>query len=297
MSLKKYIKPSFLRRIYGILDLLPDEIVLKLQYRVALGRRLNIKNPERFTEKIQWYKMNYRIPLMTQCADKYRMRDYVLQKGFSEYLPTLYQVCDKFEEIEFMSLPESFAIKCNNGSGTNIFIEDKSNMDISFIKNTINSWSKVNTLSIGREWAYKDIPQKIVIEELLDSNDNEDGSLNDYKILCFNKKAKLAWVDTTRHVDHRRNFYDLEWNQLQVVSDCPTTENTISKPYGFEKMIEIAECFAADFPFVRVDFYSVNGKVYIGEITFYPWSGCVQFTPDKFDYELGKSFNLPPITN
>src|SRR5690606_16365181 len=134
---------------------------------------------------------------------------------------------------------------CNNGSGTNIFIKDKGKMDKSYVKKVINSWSKVNTLSIGREWAYKDIPQKIVIEELLSSEDTKDGSLNDYKILCFNNKPKLAWVDTTRHVDHRRNFYDLKWNQLDVISDCPVTDKPIPKPIGFEKMLEIAEDIAA----------------------------------------------------
>jgi hypothetical protein len=276
-----------------MLNRLPDKLMIRFRYWSVLRRSLNLKKPTRFTEKIQWYKLNYRDELMTQCADKYRMRDYVTEKGYQAYLPKLYQVCNTFDEIEFDQLPNSFAIKSNNGSGTNCFVKDKKTISLDEIRKIVDSWNLIDTLTFGREWAYLNIPQKIIIEELLISNENIDGSLNDYKILCFNKKPEYAWVDTTRYSNHRRNFYDLNWVMLDVVSDCPLTEKAIEKPYGFDKMLEIAECFAEDFPFVRVDFYSIDKKVYIGEITFYPWSGYVQFTPDEFDYKLGELFKMP----
>ena len=202
-----------------------------------------------------------------------------------------------FEEIDFSSLPDEFVIKANNGCGTNIFVTDKSKLDLPALAREVASWGKVNTISVGREWAYTNIVHKIVVEELLVSfDDTQQNDLNDYKVLCFNGEPKVVWADVDRHIDHRRNFYDLEWNDLYVLSDCPNAEQPIPKPFGLEKMLEIAKDIASDFPFVRVDFYSVNQKVYIGELTFYPWSGCVQYQPDEFDFRLGGYFTLPPVT-
>ena len=294
MSIKNHLNEKQKRKLYKVLDILPDQMVIKLQYYASLGRWPNIKKPARYTEKLQWYKLNYRIPLMTQCADKYRMREYVQSKGYGEYLPKLYQAVKTFEEIDFETLPDYFAIKCNNGSGTNCFIKDKAKIDMASIREEVSMWNKVNTISVGREWAYSNIEPMIVIEELLTTDDEQQkNDLNDYKVLCFNGEPKYVWVDVDRHVAHTRNFYDLEWNQLPVESDVPLVPYELPKPYGFEKMIEIARSISKDFPFVRVDFYSINNKVYIGELTFYPWSGCVQFKPDSFDYELGKCFVLP----
>src|SRR5699024_10919419 len=235
---------------------------------------------------------------MTVCADKYKVRSYANTKNYNDYLPDFYGVFDSFDEINFNSLPNSFVIKANNGSGTNIFVKDKSKMNLSEVENNIKSWEKVNTLSVGREWAYENIEQKIIIEELLKPTDEFQrvNGLNDYKFMCFNGKAKVVWVDVSRDSNHSRNFYDLDWNILNVTSDIPQFKNSIDRPFGFEKMLKIANNIAKDFPFVRVDFYSVNNKLYIGELTFYPWSGTVQFNPDSFDYELGKLFNLPKNT-
>ena len=297
MLIKSLLNDSQKRKLYKLLNILPDRMVVGLQYFASLGRWPNLKNPKRFTEKLQWYKLNYRVPLMTQCADKYRARFYIEEKGLSEYLPKLYQVCDSFEEIDFERLPQSFAIKSNNGCGTNIFIKDKSTIDYDEIKKIMSSWKQVNTICVGREWAYKDIEPKIVVEELLISNDGTQvDDINDYKILCFNGEPKYAWVDLDRHIEHKRNFYDADWHLLDVTTDCPTTNYAVDAPYGFDTMKSIAKLIAKDFPFVRVDFYSVNQKVYIGEMTFYPWSGCVQYTPDEFDFQLGEHFKLPQKT-
>lgn len=295
MPIKDRISKEQRRKLYKILEKMPDNWVIHLQYYAALGRKLNLRNPKRFTEKIEWYKLNYKDPLMTICADKYLVRTYVEERGYSEFLPELYGVYDSYDEIDFSILPNSFAIKCNNGSGTNIFVNNKSELDFEKTERIVRSWDKVNTLSIGREWVYKDIKQKIVIEQLLSPQDKfqTDNGLNDYKIMCFNGEVKYVWVDISRDNGHQRNFYDLEWNLLNVVSDKPQYSGVIEKPIGLEKMIEIAEVFSKDFPFVRVDFYSLNNKVYIGELTFYPWSGTVQFTPDNFDYHLGELFTLP----
>lgn len=298
MNIKKHLSATQKRKLYKVLNLLSDKTVIKLQYFASLGRRLNLKNPQRFTEKLDWYKLYYRDPLMTQCADKYELRFYLQEKGYGQYVPKLYQVCNTFDDIDFESLPNCFAIKCNNGSGTNLFIKEKADINIDELRATVESWHEVNTINIGREWAYHNIKQKIVVEELLVSQDGTQiDDLNDYKILCFNGKAKVICLDMDRHTEHKRNFYDIEWNNLNILSDCPNCTKDLPKPYGFEKMLEISQKIAKDFPFVRVDFYSLNQKIYIGELTFYPWSACVQFTPDSFDFELGKYFTLPAPLN
>jgi len=297
MTIKQKMKKNQIRKLYKILDLLPDKLILNLQYYATVGRKLNLSNPKRFTEKIHWYKLNYQTPLMTKCADKYRVRDYIEDKGYSDLLPELYCVCDSYNQIDFNGLPNSYAIKCNNGSGTNVFITNKYEADFNAVQGIVKSWSKVKTISVGREWAYKNITQKIIIEELLIPTDDfqKKNGINDYKILCFNGKPQYVWVDVGRFKNFRRSFYDLNWKKLDVISNRRNSNDEVRKPDGFEKMLEIATEFSQDFPFVRVDFYSVNQKIYIGELTFYPWSGCVQFEPDEFDYELGRLFELPPV--
>lgn len=292
--LKKILNNYFVKKIVSIVfKLLSDEQIIRLQYRVVLNRKLNIKNPKRFTEKIQWYKLNYRNTLMTQCVDKYRVREYIHKKGYENTLVKLYQVCDTFEEIDFKNLPNKFVIKLNNGSGTNIFIDEKKSINYGAIKKEIENWDMVNTVLLGREWAYEDVEPKIIIEEMLVDKQTHD--IKDYKFLSFNGKVKYVWVDSDRTSGHKRNFYDLDWNLLDVKSDVPVSKENIPKPNGFDYMLKIAESIGEDFPFARVDFYWVNGKVYFGEITFYPWSGCVKFSPDNFDYKLGKLFTLPSL--
>lgn len=294
MSIKEHLSGKQKKQLYKFLNFLPDKIVMQLQYYASLGRWPNLNNPKRFTEKIVWYKLNYRDSLMTQCADKYEIRFYLKGKGYDYYMPKLYQVHDRFGDIDFTSLPSSFAIKCNNGSGTNLFVKDKSTADMAAIAYNASLWTEVNTIVVGREWAYKNIVPRIIVEELLVSKDGtQKDNLNDYKIMCFNGEPRIIWVDTDRHTEHKRNFYDLAWNKLDVLSDCPQCAAEIPKPYGYVEMLEIARDISQDFPFVRVDFYSLNQKIYIGELTFYPWSGCVQYTPDTFDFQLGSYFRLP----
>lgn len=277
-----------------VIWMFPDKWVVMCQYRALVGRWPNLRNPKRFSEKMEWYKLNYRDPLMTQCVDKHLEKFYLKDKGFEEYVPKTLQVKDRIEEIDFDALPNSFIIKCNNGYGNNVIVHDKSKMNKQEVLSIFGEWHSTTPVVFGREWAFLNVKQKIMVEELLVSKDGtQQGDLNDYKVMCFNGIPKVVWVDIDRYSDHRRNFYDIEWNQLPVESDCPLSSTPVPKPYGLDKMIEIAGVLAKDFPFVRVDFYSVNQKVYIGEMTFYPWSGCVNYKPDSFDFELGEMFQLP----
>ena len=282
---KKIISSQKMRfAILRMLKFVPDKAMIKLQYRIKLKRKLNLKDPKRYTEKIQWYKLYYRNPVMMECVDKYGVRKYIEKKGLGNILNQLYQVVDRPEEINFDQLPDKFVIKTTNGSGTNILVKDKK---------TLNIFLNMAEASAGREWAYGGSSKKIIVEELLEDNSNKDKGISDYKFLCFNGKPVYVVYDKDRFSDHKRNFYDVNWNYVKVDSDCPCFEDSVKKPENYEKMVEIASVLSRDFPAVRVDLYNIEGKIYFGELTFYPWSGYVQYTPDSFDFELGKYFVLP----
>lgn len=295
MDYKKIIKkPETRYKILSLLNWIPDKVMLKIQYRLKLKRRLNLKNPQRFTEKIQWYKLNYRNQLMHQCVDKFEVRKYVEKKGLRKILNEMYGIYDNVESIDFDKLPEKFVIKATNGGGgLNIIICDgKEKFDKEKALILMKKWLKCKfKKSYGREWAYEGNTNRILIEKYLEGNDEEFSGINDYKFLCYNGKVEYIVFDGDRYVKHKRSIYDREWNYIDIQTDCDKLENIVKKPNNLAEMIEVAERLAEDFPFVRVDLYSINGKITFGELTFYPWSGYVQFNPDEFDFELGKKFN------
>jgi len=156
-----------------------------------------------------------------------------------------------------------------------------------------DNFFKQSNSSAGREWVYSDVEQKIVIEQLLEDPTQKDNAICDYKFMCFNGNPEYVVYDVDRFTDHKRNIYDLNWNNLNVASDCPCCDKEIAPPDNLGEMIEVARKLAQDFPAVRVDLYSIGGKIYFGELTFFPWSGYVQYTPDQFDFEAGAKFVLP----
>lgn len=294
MNYKKIIKSQETRfKILSILKFIPDDIMIKIQYKIKTGRRLNLKKPQRYSEKLQWYKLYYRDEIMTKCADKYSVREYVKDKGLENILNKLYFVYDNVEQIEFDKLPKKFVIKTTNGSGTNILCKNKNEISKNDIKEKLNKWLSRDYYSAGREWAYKDIVPKIIIEEYLEDKSNNFEGINDYKFLCFNGVVKYIVLDVDRNIDHKRNIYDVNWKLIDVSTDHNNIDIEIEKPEGLDKMLKVANTLAKDFPCVRVDLYWVNSRVYFGELTFYPWTGYVNFNPDEFDYKLGKEFTLP----
>ena len=292
MDYKKILRSQKVRfLILKFLSFVPDSIMLKLQYRIKMGFKLNLANPQRFTEKLQWYKIHYRNKLMGICVDKYEVRKYVESKGLANTLNKLYCVCSDPDEIDFAALPDRFVIKTTDGGGgENIFIcRDKSSLDVPQLKKTLLSWKDKKNVNPGREWAYTLIKQsRYIVEEYLENEVNPEAGISDYKFFCFNGKPHCIAYDIDRYIGHKRNFYDIEWNNLHVSTDCDTfDDNLVPRPDGLEDMCKVAEILSKDFPFVRVDLYYIKGKVYFGELTFYPWSGYVKFSPEEFDYQLG----------
>lgn len=267
--------------------------MIKFQYYVKLKRRLDLNHPQRYTEKIQWYKLYYRNENMPICVDKYRVREYISKKGLDDILVKLYAVYDTADEICFANLPERFILKTTNGSSTNIICKDKGRLDEKAVRNQVAAFLKQSSASAGREWAYSKVRPRIIVEQLLEDSSSPDGSVTDYKFLCFNGQPEYIVLDVDRFTQHKRNIYDTQWNNLHIASDCPCSDIEYPRPDTLEEMLKVAETLCKEFPAVRVDLYSVNGKVYFGELTFFPWSGYVKYTPDCFDFEMGKKFILP----
>lgn len=297
MDYKKIIKSQKMRfKILDLLKIVPDELMIKTQYKIKLGRKLNLEHPTRFSEKLQWYKINYRNNLLTKCADKYAVREYIKEKGLEDILVKNYGTFKKAKEINFDKLPNKFIVKTTNGSATNFICKNKDKFDQNEVIQTLDEWSGRNIFASGREWSYKNIEPKIIVEELLEDETNDFDGINDYKIMCFNGKAEFIVLDVDRSIGHKRNIYTTNWDLINVSTDYPNINREIEKPKGLEEMIKIAEILSADFPFVRVDLYWVNKKIYFGELTFYPWTGYIQFYPDNFDFVIGDKFNLPEVS-
>ena len=291
---KKFLSKKLRFAILRFFKFVPDKQMIQFQYWMKLHRKLNLKNPRRYTEKIQYYKLYYRNEKMPICVDKYRVREYLESKGLSNILVKLYGVYEKVEDIPFETLPNKFVLKTSNGSGTNIICRDKNKLSKEKILANVNKFLKQSSASAGREWAYAMGVPKVIIEELLEDHKSLDGAIWDYKYLCFNGKPEYVVLDIDRFTNHKRNIYDVEWIDQHVISDHPCIDDrTFEKPKNYERMVEIATKLSEDFPAVRVDLYNINGRIYFGELTFFPWSGYVQFNPDSFDFEMGKKFRLP----
>ena len=291
---KKFLSKKLRFAILRFFKFVPDKQMIQFQYWMKLHRKLNLKNPRRYTEKIQYYKLYYRNEKMPICVDKYRVREYLESKGLSNILVKLYGVYEKVEDIPFETLPNKFVLKTSNGSGTNIICRDKNKLSKEKILANVNKFLKQSSASAGRDWAYAMGVPKVIIEELLEDHNSLDGAIWDYKYLCFNGKPEYVVLDIDRFTNHKRNIYDVEWIDQHVISDHPCIDDrTFEKPKNYERMVEIATKLSEDFPAVRVDLYNINGRIYFGELTFFPWSGYVQFNPDSFDFEMGKKFRLP----
>lgn len=293
---KKIFRSKKLRfAILSSLRFVPDKPMLKMQYRIKCGRKLNLKDPKRYTEKLQWYKLYYRNPVMQQCADKYAVREYVRAKGLGSILNDLYAVFETPGDICFDNLPDQFVLKLSNGSSTNLLVEDKHQLNLEQVKEQFRNFYAQSGASAGREWVYTtDKPPVIVAEQYLRDPTNENGALRDYKILCFNGEPEYIICVDGRYTDHYCHvIYDREWNKQQVQIGESSFAAEYEKPDNLAQMLQIARILSADFPAARIDLYSIEGKIYFGEITFFPWSGYMKFEPDSFDLALGEKFALP----
>ncbi len=296
INYKRVIKNRTLKlKVLTFFNWIPDRIMIKFQYRLKTGRKLNLKNPKRYTEKLQWYKLYYHNPLMNQCVDKFLVRSFVNSKGLGEILNELYGIYENVEKIPFEKFPNKFVLKTTNGGGgiNVILCKNKAELDINETKNLLNVWLNSNQSLAGREWPYYNLKPKIICEKYLDIDFSDN--LIDYKFICFAGKVEYVFIILARDSEKGKIFaiYDkdfslLPYKRLGLRNDV----KSIKKPKNWEKMILIAEKLSEDFPHARIDLYNINGDIKFGEITFFHGSGYIKFSPDVFDYILGSKFNL-----
>jgi hypothetical protein len=279
--------------------LVDDEKYITKQYKRKTGKNLDLKAPVLYNEKIQWLKLYYRNPILNICVDKHLVKEYVSQNiigSDSHIIPTI-DVFNCIDDVDFSKLPDSFIMKLTNGSSFNYICNQKSDASIKIVKSRFKKWQKINYFAIGREWAYKDVKNRIICEPLLLS---VDGNLpEDYKFYCFNGRVEVIAVNLDLYKNGKRksnfmkNLYDREWNFIDGTIEYPNNPNQIvEKPRKLNEMIEFAEEISKDFPSVRVDMYYVDDVFYFGELTFYPTSGYQLIQPKELEIYLGNKFPI-----
>lgn len=284
-----------LRPMYVVYDFslrfIPDKVIVKNSFKRHMGYNLNLDNPKSLNEKINWLKLYERKEHHKIIADKYAVRDYIKEKIGEQYLIPLFFHTKSHKDIRSKNLPdESFIIKTNHDSSGGIIVRNKSDVKWKEVRKRLKRLLKENHYFRTREWQYKNIEPRIIVEKLLTT---EDGSIpSDFKFHCFNGKLAFIMVDLNRHTDNRtRNLYDKDWNLLPYEWGRPNDDN-IERPSNLEEMIHLSEILAQDFPYLRVDFYSVKGKTYFGELTLHHASGLQKFKQPEYDYILGKKLKL-----
>lgn len=271
-----------------------DINIIKKRFKKRLGRELEIENPQLYNDKLQWLKVNWYDPLATKCADKYLVREFVSDTIGPQYLNELYEVYESVDEIQIDKLPNSFVLKGTHGSGFNIVCEDKSKIDWNEQFKKMRRWLKTDYYLGNREWVYKDIKPRIICEKFIKQGKGLE--LQDYRFFCFNGDPKFITVDFSINDKKktRRNLYDLDWNLMDEEISYPKDLNiNVKRPGKLQEMIELSRKLSSPFPHARVDFYYIDSKILLGEITFFHQGGMGNITPRAFEQKMGKWLELP----
>jgi len=269
---------------------IPDEIYLRLQYRIKVGRKLDLKTPSAFSEKIQWLKLNHHDDVMTQCSDKYAVRKFVEDRIGAGVLKELYGVYERVKDIDIDRLPDAFVLKVNHGSGQNIFCKKKSELDWKHSVRLLNKYLKDNHYYDFREWGYKNVVPRIICEENLTRHGE---TLYEYGFYCYQGVARLVEMNEYTPGLKRVNMLDIDLNPLENQYSDPPLLQPVIRPPQFDRMLEYAAILSKGFPFVRVDFIGIGDRLLFGEMTFYPLAGMARISPESFDYFLGSFLKLP----
>lgn len=262
---------------------------VKHQYKYITHHKLNLKNPVRYTEKLQYLRLfTYpKNPLVCKCAGRAGVREYLKEKGLEKYLIPIYGIFDKFDDIDFDKLPDQFVMKCTHACAFNQIVLDKKNFDIKASRKKFNKWLKTNYGNKTVEKHYSRIKPQIIIEKYLGNADNLP---TEYKIHVFNGLAKYMYVVTGRGIDIRYNNYYVDWIPFDGAqfNGWKKRDEKLPIPSNWDEMVRLTEELAKDFPFVRVDLYNIDGQIYFSEMTFTPAKGTLIFDDDKADFEIGE---------
>lgn len=277
-----------------MLNWLPDKVFLNAAFRARFGRKLDLKNPKTFNEKLQWMKLYNRNPVYTMMVDKYLVRNYVREIIGEEYLIPLLGAWDDPDKIDFDKLPMQFVLKCNHNSGLGMCIcKDKNKLDIAKVKNDLRKGIKQDYYLTGREWPYKNVPRKIIAEKYM--VDESGYELKDYKYYCFDGKVRIVMINSDRmsSLETKANYFDENYQPLDFVWGYENAKIPPAKPEKFEEMKSLAEKLSKGIPHVRIDFYQTPQGIFFGEMTFFDGSGFDAIEPIEWDYKIGSWINLP----
>lgn len=272
------------------LNFIPDKPLLRAQFYLKLGRRLDLKHPRLYNDKLQWIKLYDRDPRYRTFVDKVAVRDYVAETAGEKYLIPEVARFETWRDIDWASLPDRFALKLAHGSGCNVLCRDKDALDIPAAQKKLERWAKLDWFWPSREWPYLGVKPRVLVEAFLEG---ENGDVpRDYKILCFAGVPRYVIVDVDRYTRHTRNFYDVNWVRQDMFNRHPGYEGEVPRPENLEEMLEVAAKLSKGVPHIRIDLYNVKGRVYFGEMTFFHGYGMEVFRPRAFEEHLG---DLTPL--
>lgn len=277
----KKIKLYIIRKIGKKIN---DKKYLQLLYKIRFDKKIDFDNPKTFNEKLNWLKLYDRNDKYTMLADKYLVKEYVEKTIGKEYVIKNYKIWENVEDINLDELPCKFVMKCNHDSGGLIICKNKENINLEDVKDKLKRSLENNYFYYKREWPYKNIKPLILVEEFIEDKEMED--LRDYKFMCFNGVPKFVYI-TVKNDNIWENYYDMEFNPVEINHGFPRYKEEFKKPENFDEMVKIAKQLSKDIPFVRIDLHNTDGKIYFGEFTFYDWGGLRPYSDEKYDKLLG----------
>ena len=288
---RKIIKNRELRlKLINLLRFIPDEPYLKMVYWIKTGKKLNLKDPQTFCDKLNWLKLYERNPQYTRLVDKVAVREHIKEVLGEDICIPMLGAWAHYDDIDFDALPDKFVLKCNHDSGSVKVITSKEAMDHDTLREFYENRLKQNPYILGREYPYRDVPPLIYAERYMVPDGDSD--INDYKFFCFNGKPEILFVATERSADCKFDFFDMDFSHLDIVNIHPQSDHIVPKPKTFEEMKSIAEKLSQGIKFVRIDLYEINGKVFFSEYTFYHAGGFWPLDPKEWEYKLGDLIDL-----
>ena len=292
-KIKRILGRNVIEFFYRSLGFLSDEKYLRLLFRLRMGRKLNLDNPKTFCEKLQWLKIHGREEIYTTMADKYLAKQFIAGKIGEKYVVPLLGVWGRFDDIDFDALPDKFVLKCNHDSGSAIICRDKTKLDKENARKILEKSLKTDYFILKREWPYKNINRRIIAEEYLE--DEPGVNLFDYKFFCLNGIPRIMYVIEGASDNPTEAFFDMNQNYLDLEMEDPRPEIPPRLPESFDEMKRLAAELSDGVPFLRVDFFCVKGRLYVGELTFFHESGFGEIKPKEWDEKLGNMLDLSRV--
>lgn len=277
-------------QLINSLSFIPTVPYLKMVYRIKTGRKLDLRNPKNFAEKLNWLKVNDIHEDYTRYVDKYEMKKYISEKYGKEHVIPLLGAWKSFDSIDFNTLPKTFVLKCTHDSGSIRIIKDKNSEDLKELKRFFDNRLAINSYNLGREYPYKNVVPRIIAEEYYTTDD--DQLISDCKFYCFDGVPKVMYIVSGRNANEKQNWYDMDFNQLDIIDPTsPISADQVEKPLCFEEMKAFAADLSKGMKFVRVDLFVDRDKYYFGEMTFFPFGGFIILKPEEWDLKLGNWIN------